>query len=483
MNYSDPKSAKLMQPGAARCPAITTQEIIAGDEVAAPGWVRSESYTFLGDEDISADRYIKADYAEAEFERMWPRTWQFACREEHIPEPGDYYVYDVGPWSLIVTRVGENDIRAYFNSCLHRGTKLRHSGTEGHATEFKCPFHAWSWNIDGTCKDVLCDWDFPHAQKEDLDLPQAKVATLGGFVFVNMDPDSPSLEDYIGPEALAHFKAWNFEDRFVACHVKKRIPANWKLNQEAFHEAYHVLATHPQVSPSNGDANSQYDTYGLHVNRFISTLGVVSPHLYGKITEQDVFEQFVIGDSASLEGSARKLPEGQTARAAMAHLFRETYEKANHVDLSKVSDSELLDCFSYTLYPNMFVFPGISLPMVYRFLPDRFDHRKSTMEVLFLKPKPTDGSPYETSEMIELRDEQSFTEAEGMDPGFGGILDQDTGNLMLQQEGLEAASKKSLTLGNYQEVRIRHCAQSSDRYMAMPPLNVDWREQQKCGKH
>jgi phenylpropionate dioxygenase-like ring-hydroxylating dioxygenase large terminal subunit len=483
MNYSDPKLKDALQPGAARCPAISTQEIIAGDAVPAPAWVREESYTFLGDEDISADRYIRADYAQAEVERMWPRTWQFACREEHIPEVGDYYVYDVGPYSLIVTRVGPDDIRAYFNACLHRGTKLRHSGTEGTAREFKCPFHGWSWGIDGTCRTVLCDWDFPHAQKEDLSLPQAKVATLGGFVFVNMDPDSPSLEDYIGPQALEHFKAWKLEDRYVVCHVKKRIPANWKLNQEAFHEAYHVLATHPQVCPSNGDVNSQYDTFGDHVNRFISTLGVVSPHLYGKITEQDVLDQFVIGDPSALEGAERKLAPGETARAAMAKLFRQTFEQANQVDLSAVSDSELLDCFSYSLYPNMFIFPGVSLPMVYRFLPDRFDHRKSTMEVLFLRPKPADGSHVETAEMQMLRDDQSFTEAEGMDPGFGAILDQDTDNLMLQQEGLEAASKKSLTLGNFQEIRIRHCERSTDRYMAMPPLEVDWRTQQKCGRH
>ena len=82
-----------------------------------------------------------------------------------------------------------------------------------------------------------------------------------------------------------------------------------------------------------------------------------------------------------------------------------------------------------------------------------------------------------------LDDDQPFTEAEGMDPGFGNILDQDTDNLLLQQEGLEAASKKSLTLGNYQEIRIRHCARATDRYMAMPPLDVDWRTQQKCGRH
>ncbi|MDH4042311.1 MAG: hypothetical protein OEV88_16815, partial [Gammaproteobacteria bacterium] len=84
-------------PGAARCPnEPTTQEIIARDKVAAPGWVRSESYEYMGDEDISIDRYIDPAYARKEFDNLWPRTWQFACREEHIPEVGDYYVYDIG---------------------------------------------------------------------------------------------------------------------------------------------------------------------------------------------------------------------------------------------------------------------------------------------------------------------------------------------------------------------------------------------------
>ena len=481
MNYADPKSMKAMEPGAARCPAITTQEIIAGDAVPAPAWVRSESYAFLGDQDISSDRYTKAEFASAEYERMWSRTWQFACREEHIPDVGDYYVYDVGPISLIVTRVGENDIRAYHNACLHRGTKLRYSGTEGSASEFRCPFHGWSWNVDGSCKTVLCDWDFPHVDKQEFALPRAQVATLGGFVFVNVDPEAPSLEDYMGPEALAHFKAWKLEDRYVYCHVKKRLACNWKLNQEAFHEAYHVLATHPQVSPSNGDANSQYDFYGDHVNRFISTLGVVSPHLYGKIGEQDVLNQFVMGDPSAVAGSERVLQEGETARSAMAKLFRSTFEAANQVDLSEVSDSELLDCFSYSLFPNMFIFPGISLPMVYRFRPDPRDHRKSFFEVLFLRPVPAEGTRPEPAEMVVLGDDQSFTEAEGMDSGFGQILDQDTDNLFLQQEGLEASMKKSLTLGNYQEIRIRHFERAIDRYVALPPLEADWRKLGKCG--
>ncbi len=458
--------AEDLTKGLERCPgAPSTQEIIASDRMPAPWWVRTESYQFLGDEDISKDRYIDADYARKEFDRLWTRTWQFACREEHIPEVGDYHVYDIGRHSFIVTRVGENDIRAYYNACLHRGTKLRASGTEGSATEFKCSFHGWTWGIDGSCKEVLCHWDLPHVEPERFSLPQARVECIGGFVFINMDPEAPALADYLGPEAKAHIDAWNLQDRYIYLHVVKRIPSNWKLNMEAFMEAYHVLETHPQVSVSNADANSQYDVYGDHVNRFISTLGVLSPHHYGKYTEQDIFDQFTIGDPSALGDDKPKLPEGTSARQAMADMFRAKYEEATNTDLSKVSDSELLDCFSYTLFPNTFLFPGISLPMVYRFRPDPKDHRWSIYEVMFLRPVPKDGVRPFPAEPIRLDDHQSFNEAEGMPPGFGNILDQDTENLILQQEGLEASAKEGLTLANYQEIRIRHFERAVDHYV------------------
>lgn len=457
-----------LKPGEARCPAISTQDIIAQDKVAAPAWVRSESYHFLGDEDVTSDRYIDPEYQKKEFERLWTRTWQWACREEHIPNVGDYMVYEVGPYSFIITRVGENDIRAYYNACLHRGTKLRASGSEGTASEFKCSFHGWSWNIDGTNKSVLCDWDFPHVDRAKLCLPEARVETLGGFVWINMDPNAPSLAEYIGPEALSHIQQWKLEDRYVAAHVRKTIPSNWKLNLEAFMEAYHVLDTHPQVSVSNADANSQYDFYGEHVNRFISSLGVLSPHHYGKYSEQDVLDQFTVGDS-SIVTEKPQVGDG-TARQVMADMFRGMFEKAADTDLSDVSDAEILDCFSYTIFPNCFLFPGISLPMVYRFRPHPKDHRQSIYEVLFLRPLPKNGERPDPADAIDLKPEQSFKEAQGMDPGFANILDQDTDNLILQQEGLEASAKRGLTLGNYQEIRIRHFEKAVDKYVAMDPL-------------
>ena len=454
--------------GEARCPgAPSTQDIIAADKVPAPGWVRSESYQFLGDEDIPKDRYIDPAFAKREFETLWKKTWQFACREEHIPNVGDYHVYDIGPYSFIVTRVTPTEIRAYYNACLHRGTKLRASGTEGSAEEFKCSFHGWSWNLDGTHKETVCHWDFPHVESRKFSLPQARVECRWGFVFINMDPNAPSFADYVGADACAHFDNWKLEDRSIYLHVRKRLPCNWKLAIDAFLEAYHVIETHPQVAPANADANSQYDIYGEHVNRFISPLGVVSPHLYGKVSEQDILDQFTLGDSSAMGGTRLTLKEGTTARQMMADMFRGMFEKASGADLSKVSDSELLDAFSYTIFPSVFLWPGISLPLVYRFRPDPRDHRMCIYEVMFMKPVPPGTERPMPAEPIVLGDHQSFTEAAGMDPGFGKILDQDTENLVLQQEGLEASAKAGLTLGNYQEIRVRHFQRAVDRYVSI----------------
>ena len=467
-----------LQPGQARCPAETTQEIIARDKVAAPEWARSESYEYLGSEDISKDRYIDPGFAKTEFERLWTRTWQMACREEHIPEVGDYHVYDIGTRSFIVTRVAENEIKAYYNACLHRGTKLKPSGTEGSARDLKCPFHGWTWNLDGTNKLIPCPWDFPHVDRATMNLPEARVETLGGFVFLNMDPQAPTLADYFGPEIMAHFKAWKLEDRYIYLHVQKSYPANWKLTVEAFQEAYHVGDTHPQVAPANGDVNSQYDVYGEHVNRFISTLGVVSPQLAGKYSEQDIVDNFTLGDSSAMGGAKPQLKAGERARQVMADMFRRMFEQAAQTDLSHVSDTELLDTYSYTLFPSLYVFPGISLPMVYRFRPDARDHRRCIYEVMFMRPVPKDGERPFTAEVQILADHQSFAEADGMDPGFGHILDQDTDNLYAQQEGLEASAKPGLTLANYQEIRVRHFEKAVDKYVAMPPFDPDWRDLQ-----
>ena len=114
--------------------------------------------------------------------------------------------------------------------------------------------------------DQPCDWDFPHTKDKDFSLPEVKLGRWGGFVFINMDDDCEPLEDYLGV-LPAQFESWPLEDRFMSANVRRYLPCNWKVAQEAFIESYHVVETHSQATPMTGDANTQYDVWGDNVSR------------------------------------------------------------------------------------------------------------------------------------------------------------------------------------------------------------------------
>ena len=140
----------------------STQDIIHRDGRPVSALMEIESPRFLGDEDIPLDRYTSQAFFDREIAHMWPRVWQWACREEQIPEAGDYYVYEVGPHSVLVVRDEDLEIKAYVNSCLHRGTKFRMGGTAGSMNDIRCPFHGWTWTLGGELKRLPSAWDAPH---------------------------------------------------------------------------------------------------------------------------------------------------------------------------------------------------------------------------------------------------------------------------------------------------------------------------------
>ena len=158
------------------------------------------------------------------------------------------------------------------------------------------------------------------------------------------------------------------------------------------------------------------------------------------------------------------MPEGETARAIAARDLRVRLGKAWGVDLSEASDSLMLDSIEYHLFPNMFFFPGIMVPMVYRFRPNGDDVDSSIFDVLVLEPLPDGTDHPEPPEPIHLGVEQSYTEAEELG-WLAPVYDEDTGNLDLQTRGLKT-SRKGLSLGNYQEARIRRVHRSIDEFLS-----------------
>ena len=257
-----------------------------------------------------------------------------------------------------------HEIKAYYNACLHRGRQLKDYG--GRCSEIRCPFHGFTWALDGALASIPAAWDFEHVDDEEFSLPEAKVGTWGGFVFINPDPDAEPLEDFLG-ELPEQFERWKLEDRYIQGHVQKVIRANWKIVQEAFCESYHAPTTHPQTAAYLGDVNSQVDIWD-NFARVITPGGTPSPLLKWDPTEEEILRYML--DIRDDEESFISLEAGKTAREASAAAARERWRPVVGDMVDEWCDAEFIDNIDYTLFPNMHPW-GAYNRIVYRFRPER----------------------------------------------------------------------------------------------------------------
>ena len=440
-----------LAPGEARAPGPSTQDLLQSEPSNAqdPALLTS-SDAFLGDEDLPFARYTHQQFFDLEMQHLWPKVWQWACREEHIRKSGDFYTYDVGPYSALVIRGEDHQIRAFVNACPHRGMALTDAGSCGQGKQFiRCPFHGMAWHLDGSLREIPGRWDFPHIEDAEFGLDEIPCETWAGFVFINFDKACEPLEADLGvlPE---HFKNWGLEDRFVSVLTVKTLPGNWKMCMEGFLEAFHVLGTHPEVIHTASWANTQYDVFGPTVTRFLQTVATGNPN--ETQSQAEIYR---------LLGYTDELPDGTTAREQHAQHQRAALGQRFKTDLSAVSTSIMLDSIEYHLFPNACFFPGIQIPLIYRFRPTGLG--TCIHEVLLLQPVP-EGAPRPLpAEPIHLGMNDSYTQV----PDFplAKVLDQDTENFYRQWAGMNASMKPGQTLANYQEVRIRNFHNTLDDYL------------------
>jgi phenylpropionate dioxygenase-like ring-hydroxylating dioxygenase large terminal subunit len=443
--------------GVPRSAGPSVQDLLATDTRAVPVSLRDHSYVSQGVADVPRRRYTSPAFAALEAQYVWTRTWQMACHLDELVNAGDHVVYDVGDQSLIVVRGRDGSIKAFHNACLHRGTKLRVE--DGRVASFRCPFHGWRWDLDGTLVELPAEWDFPQIWEDPTRsaLPQAKVATWQGFVFVNMDRGAPPFEEYAST-LVEHFgRDFDMAGRYKAFHAVKEVPANWKVCMEAFSEGYHVIATHPQILEFTADENSEYSIWpeNPYVTRFINGFGSQSPHL-GDLSEQqvaDAYLAFATRSGKTPKGGTVEVPEGESARPIVAEIFRTAMIERFAADLSGVSDAEVLDAVLYHLFPAFAPWAGIGQPLVYRWRPGATPDT-CFMDVIRMAPVP-DGHPRPDPAPVQrLRLEQRWTEAEGM-AGLADVFEQDMSNLPRVQAGLKSVGKAGVSFGNYMEARLR----------------------------
>jgi len=438
-----------------RSSGVSYQDLLDADTHPVPEVLRWEAPITLPPSKVPVEQYTTREYHDLEVEKIWSKVWQMACREEEIPEVGDHQVYEIADHSIIVVRSAPNRIQAFHNACLHRGRQLREWG--GRVEDFRCAFHGWCWKLDGTLKEIPARWDFQHLQRDELSLPEVKVASWGGFVFINLDPDCEPFADFVG-DLDQHFERWPLEDRYKAVHVAKVMSCNWKVCQEAFMEAYHVVATHPQLLGGLGDCNSQYDVWG-NFSRALSPNGTPSPHVDWEPSQQDQMDT-ITNRTLDVE-PVLQVGEGMTARALLAGATRMQLQR-DVGGVHDISDAELADSLYYTLFPNFHPWAAYNR-IVYRFRPLGNDPDRCTMEVMYLLPFRGKRPP--PCEVHHLGEDEDWTAATEL--GFlSRVFNQDTYNLPKVQRGLHATAATHLNFANYQEAKIRHFHHLYDKWMA-----------------
>jgi len=444
-----------------RAPDPSVQAMLDAETRPVPTALRKTGTAQVLTRPIARERYTDAAFATREQSQLWARTWQMACRLEDIPEVGDYIVYNVGSISLLITRTAPDDIAAHVNACLHRGRMLRES--DGHAQDFRCPFHGFAWHIDGRCKALVNGWDFAHVDQSKFSLPSAHVGIWGGFVFVNPGDDPEPFETFLEflPEHYST-RGWDLAVRRKTVHVKKLHHCNWKVALEAFIESFHVSETHRSAMTYLGDAMTQYDVWeGFRTTRMISPRGLHSPN-HPPLSDEEVFRAGLRPGLGAVADTI-ELPQGLTPRAALAAMRRKSL-MADGLDVAAATDCELVDTIQYHVFPNLVLWAGWGSYLVYRFLPFGDTPDMCSMEIMFLVPQAPGREAPVTRDAQVIAPEESHAVVPELG-GFAAVFDEDMSNLAALQKGLKTMRTPGPMTGAIQEARIRHFHNCLDEFM------------------
>lgn len=185
--------------------------------------------------------YTSPEFYEREVERIWKRVWNFIGSADRIATPGDYFTLNFAGVPIIVLRDSDGALRAFANTCRHRGSELLEG--YGNCKMIVCPYHSWTYELNGNLRgapEMEQTLDF---NKAEYSLIPIKVDTWGGFIFITFNENAPSLKKFLGelPEKLAPY---NLENMALVRRKSFEMECNWKLFVENAKESYHIATVH-----------------------------------------------------------------------------------------------------------------------------------------------------------------------------------------------------------------------------------------------
>ena len=274
---------------------------------------------------IPKEHYVCPDFNRLENARLWRRVWQIACREEEIPNPGNYVKYDVVDQSIIVLRGDDGTLRAFHNVCQHRGNALL-TQERGSISKFHCSFHGWEWARDGSNLAIKDHGDWAgcrNMRSEDVGLKPVQVGTWGGFVFINMDPTAETLSQFLDP-LPSYLDCIELQKMRFKRYATVRLKAKWITAVTSFTESYHVYTTHPQLKGHLDDISVGYahGRHGKHGYPNARPFGAPSSRT-GLPVPDDIREGFVRGMDGFAEPGQRNGVVSERSSRAVRRILDE----------------------------------------------------------------------------------------------------------------------------------------------------------------
>ena len=212
--------------------------------------------------------YVDPDVLRLEQERLFGRFWQYAARLEQVAEPGQIATATAGTLPVVLVRGADGVLRGFVNVCRHRGTIL--CDGDARRETLQCPYHAWTYDLDGSLRSAPRANREPGFAPEELSLHPVSVATWGPFVFVNPDPEPDPLEAWLG-EVPALIESAGVDVDALVFHSRPEIAEyawTWKVNVENFLECYHCQVAHPTLAKT---IDVSQDGYVLATRRWSSS--------------------------------------------------------------------------------------------------------------------------------------------------------------------------------------------------------------------
>jgi Rieske 2Fe-2S family protein len=319
---------------------------------------RKTTQTFAaGTKSLSQRYFVSPEIFAEERKKIFSQQWVLVGHQSQIAQAGDYLTAEVAGESLIIVRDKRGAIHGFYNVCRHRGSRLIEN-RHGQSAAIQCPYHAWTYALDGRLIGAPHMDEVPGFDKADYSLHPVHLGLWEGFIFVNLADSPAPLAEWFKPLA-GKFSHWNMAALRSAKRIEYDVRANWKLMFQNYSECYHCLGVHPELSKISPSDSAENDL-------------TEGPFLGG-------FMRINKDKSLTMSGNACALPVGN------------------------FGDEDFRVVFYYSIFPNMLLSLHPDYVMVHQLWP-RSPERTLILCDWFFNPEAFKRSDFDPEDAVQFWD-------------------------------------------------------------------------------